>query len=103
LSCLALLLAAMASPALADPHKDESGHGRKGRHGGPPHKESYRDGHCKVERKYEKNGGFKEKRKCREPAPQPVYEAPSYGHPPPGVVVHPPAIVIQPPAVIIRP
>jgi hypothetical protein len=103
LSCIALLLAAVMSPALADPHKDESGHGRKGR-GGPPHKETYWDGYCKVERKWEKNGGFKEKRKCREPAPQPVYEAPRHGYPPPtGIVVQPPAVVIQPPTVIIRP
>lgn len=62
-------LAAAASvmfcvPALADPDKDESGHGRgKDRE----HKEEYRDGNCKVERKWEKDGGYKEERKCDGP------------------------------------
>ncbi|WP_230559071.1 hypothetical protein [Variovorax paradoxus] len=51
------------SPAAADPHQDESGHGRgKGRHGGREYKEAFWDGRCKVERKSEKNGEYKEKR-----------------------------------------
>lgn len=50
---------------MADPHKDEGGHGRKGRHGGHEHKEEYWEGKCKVERKWKKNGEFKEERNCK--------------------------------------
>ena len=56
------------------------------RHG---HKEEYWDGHCKVERKWKKNGEYKEKRKCRDrpmvyQQPQPVYIAPQ----PQGIVIN---------------
>lgn len=105
---LIAFFAAAISPAVADPHKDESGHGRgKGRHGGHEYKEEYRDGPCKVERKWEKDGEYKEKRKCKSQtarAPRYEYEeAPVYHRPPPGVIVQPPAIIIQPPAVVVRP
>lgn len=59
---LPLALMACSSAALADPWKDESGKGRRGEH-----KEEYWDGHCKVERKWKKNGDFKEERKCKAP------------------------------------
>ena len=69
------------------------------------YKEEYWDGHCKVERKWKKNGEYKEKRKCQD---RPVYYAPQpvYSAPPPPVVVHrparPEAIVISP-QIVIRP
>ncbi|MFC0250784.1 hypothetical protein [Massilia consociata] len=64
-SLLLVLLASASSVALADPWKDESG---KGRHGERrEHKQEFWDGNCKVERKWEKNGGYKEERKCKGP------------------------------------
>ena len=100
----ALLAAGVLAPAAAAPDRDESGHGNKGRHGGREYKEEFWDGRCKVERKWEKNGEYKEKRKCKDHASRaPVYEAPVYAGPPPAVVVQPPAIVIQPPAIVVRP
>jgi len=83
-----LLSAAVVLPlqAFADPHKDESGHGKGHGRGHDRHeiKEEYWDGNCKVKRKYEKHGEYKEERKCKGPryghdAPAPVY-----------VPVHPP-------------
>lgn len=82
LLCAAVMLAPFA--ANADPDKDESGHGKwRGRgHDKREYKEEYWDGNCKVERKYEKHGEYKEERKCKgqrhgyyEPAPVyvPVY------------------------------
>ena len=50
-------------PTFADPDKDESRHGRNKDHG-REHKEEFRDGNCKVERKWEKNGAYKEETKC---------------------------------------
>nr|WP_240531474.1 hypothetical protein [Variovorax boronicumulans] len=95
---------------MADPHKDESGHGRgKGWHKDREHKEEYWDGRCKVERKWDKDGEYKEERKCKGKQarvrndapyyaePQPVYVAPR-----PGVIVERPAVVIQP-QIVIRP
>lgn len=103
LALVALLATGAMAPAAADPYKDESGHGKR-RHGGREYKEAFWDGRCKVERKWEKNGEYKEKRKCKDHASRaPVYEAPVYAGPSPGVVVQPPAIVIQPPAIVVRP
>jgi surface antigen len=51
--------------ALAD---DESGHGRYrdyGRHRGGEYKEKYRDGLCKIEREWKRDGGYKEERECQ--------------------------------------
>lgn len=87
----------MLSPALADPDKDESGHGRYKHRSS---KQEYQDGHCKVERKWEGNGDFKEERKCRgggyypstERYPQPHTEQE------PGVVITVPPIVIPLPS-----
>ena len=79
-------------PAAADPDKDESGHGR---HSHRPAKQEYWDGPCKVERKWEGNGEYKEERKCRGgrhyAASAPVEP---YPQPEPGVVITVPPIVI---------
>ena len=75
-------LVALTGAAAADPWKDESGKGRwrgeyrddyRGGYGGgyrehyarEGKQEFYRDG-CKVERKWERNGGYKEEIKCDE-------------------------------------
>lgn len=52
------------------------------------HKQTYWDGHCEVERKWKKNGEYKEKRKCRAPQAH-------YG-PPHMVYVQPPAVYALP-------
>ena len=100
LASLILPLSLLAAPLSALAHDDHHHH-RKHR---KQHKEEYWDGHCKVERKWKKNGEYKEKRKCQDRPvyyePQPVYTAP------PPVVVHrparPDAIVISP-QIVIRP
>ncbi len=56
------------------------------------HKEEFWDGHCKVERKWERDGSFKEERKCK--APQ-VVQRPVQVVPVQPVVVYPPWIVVQ--------
>lgn len=63
LASLALAIGLATPLATADPDKDESGHGRK-RHG-REYKEEYWDGNCKIERKWKRNGDYKEERKCR--------------------------------------
>lgn len=103
-SLLAVMVAFAAMPASADPDRDESGHGRKSErrvHQGGEYKEEYRDGNCKVERKWERNGGYKEETKCkgpRGPAPRTDHERPRGA----GVIVTPPSVVIQPPTVVIE-
>jgi hypothetical protein len=96
---LALAIFALPCVSLADPDKDESGHG-KHRKGRAEYKQEYWDGNCKVERKLEKNGDYKEERKCKgarhvaQPVhvvPAPVYAIPA---PPPPVVIEP-GVVIQ--------
>ncbi|WP_207457923.1 glycine zipper 2TM domain-containing protein [Azospirillum sp. SYSU D00513] len=100
----------LSGTAWADPWKDESGHGRYrhghhhegewrgdrdgGRRGDRAEwKEEYWDGNCKVERKWERDGDYKEERKCKggrddhrhrepvyvvpPPAPAPVYAVPA--------------------------
>lgn len=57
MSLLLVVLASVSSAALAD--------GGKGRHGREV-KQTYWDGHCKVEQKWKK-GEYKEKRKCKGP------------------------------------
>jgi hypothetical protein len=89
---LAVSGAAVLLPAAADPHKDESGHGR---HYDRPAKQEYWDGPCKVERKWEGNGEYKEERKCRgghHRVSGPVEPYPP--QPEPGVVITVPPIVI---------
>jgi hypothetical protein len=92
LSIAALGLVAVSSSAAADPWKDESSHGRHGKHG-HEYKEEYWDGNCKVERKFKGNGDYKEERKCKGPrygyyGPAPVYVEPAPVYVPPGVTVH---------------
>lgn len=93
-----------SSPVLADPDKDESGHGRyedrRWGHKGGDYKEEYWDGNCKVERKWEKNGEYKEERKCEGPRRYRGNRPPVYHET--EVVVETPSIVIQPPPIIIR-
>lgn len=62
---LAVALLALPMSSYADDWKDESGK-RKGKER-REFKEEYWDGNCKVERKMEKNGDFKEERKCKAP------------------------------------
>jgi surface antigen len=90
---MAFVVALAASPTIADDWKDESGKGREQKHEykheykheGRAWKEEYDDGHCKVERKLEKNGEYKEERKCRgQGQPVHVVPAPVY-RPGPGV------------------
>jgi hypothetical protein len=68
-------MALMSGPALSDPWKDESGKGRWGpdRDRGyyrsynydREYKQEYRRGNCKIERKWERDGGYKEETKCK--------------------------------------
>jgi hypothetical protein len=102
---IVLLAGGLAAPVLADPHKDESGHGRgKGQHAGREYKDEYWDGRCKVERKWEKSGEYKEERKCKgQSSHARQYDAPYYAAPQqPGVIVEPPTVVIQP-RIVVRP
>jgi hypothetical protein len=101
----ALLAGALIAPAVADPHKDESGHGRgKGRYGDREHKEEYWDRGCKVERKWEKGGEYKEERKCKgRSARAREDDGPYYASPQPGVIVQPPPAVVIQPQIVIRP
>lgn len=74
--CMFAALALLSTPAIADPWKDESGHGKwRGEYGyrdddrrysyGREDKEEFWDGNCKVERKWERSGEYKEERKCQ--------------------------------------
>ncbi|MDX3905561.1 MAG: hypothetical protein QHC78_07715 [Pigmentiphaga sp.] len=87
-----LALGLGAAQAHADPWKDESGHGYRGKYKGREYKEEYWDGPCRIERKWKGNGEYKEERKCKD---RPSY----YGG---GGVYYPaePAIVITPQIVI---
>lgn len=89
---LPALLLTLPLTALADPWKDESGHGKRRGHHQREYKEEYWDGNCKVERKLEKSGEYKEERKCKG-RPYSHYEpAPVYVPAPvvvePGVTIH---------------
>jgi hypothetical protein len=78
-AALSLILIGWAGSASADPNKDESGKGRERgysyergygydqprRRASREFKEEYDDGRCKVERKLEKSGEYKEEVKCR--------------------------------------
>lgn len=86
---LPALVAALPLLAAADSWKDESDHGNGPGHGRREFKEEYWDGNCKVKRKLEKSGEYKEERKCK--APRQVY----YG-PPPVYVPAPPPVVVEP-------
>lgn len=78
-------LTMLAGPAFADPHKDESGKGRWGYERGErefnfdrghdrgrraygyerEYKQEFRQGNCKIERKWERSGEYKEEVKCK--------------------------------------
>lgn len=61
LAVLALAVV-LTGTAQADPWKDESGHGRGGEW-----TQEYRSGTCKVERKLERGGAYKEEIECDGP------------------------------------
>ncbi|HYD95012.1 MAG TPA: hypothetical protein VEC01_06775 [Noviherbaspirillum sp.] len=91
---LPALLLAVPLAVLADPWKDESGHGKGRGHERREYKEEFWDGNCKVERKLEKSGEYKEERKCKPSRhgyyqPAPVYvPAPAPVVVEPGVTIH---------------
>ncbi|WP_116341450.1 MULTISPECIES: hypothetical protein [Enterobacter] len=89
LATLATLLIASTS-VYADPWKDESGNGRRYDYHGDSHKTVYRDGRCKVERKWEGNGEYKEERKCKGYSDHGHYDDS------PSVIINTPDIVIKP-------
>ena len=88
--CIPAALIATPLTSLAHDHGHHHHHKRE-------HKEEYWDGQCKVERKWKKNGEYKEKRKCQDhpvsyhqprpmyAPPQPVYVAP---RPPEGLLIN---------------
>ena len=82
-----LALASLSAPVWAH---DDDHHGR--RHHRKEYKEEYWDGQCKIERKWKKNGEYKEKRKCRD-RPVVYQAAPVYTTP---ALVISPQIVIRP-------
>ena len=86
-AALVVSLACLPS-AMAD---DESGHGRKHKRD-REYKEEFWDGNCKVERKWEKNGDYKEERKCKDGGR-------SQGRP---VAVQPAPMVVYPPWVVVE-
>ena len=112
LPVIAAVAACAAAPVLAD---DDDGWRRHGpRHWGhAEYRDRYREGGCKVERRWDQWGGYREKRKCRGPAyggypPYGAHYAPAphhgYGpvHAAPGVWAVPGGVVIQPPAIVVR-
>lgn len=106
---LLVIAVAAALPLSVSADPDKRRHGRE-------HKEEYWDGRCKVERKWDKHGSYKEKRKCKPDAyvrhapppvvvqPQPVYvkPAPMYVQPAP-VYVQPAPVYVQPAPVYVQP
>ena len=105
--CLPLILCAGPLSSWAgDDHDDDDDHRyrhhhhrhyQQHRHRHHERKEEFWDGRCKVERKWKKNGEYKEKRKCQDhpvsyhqprpmyAPPQPVYVAP---RPPEGLLIN---------------
>ncbi|OON60877.1 hypothetical protein B0920_18200 [Massilia sp. KIM] len=96
LTLLPALLLAIQAPASAH---GRHGHGHHGHHG-HGYKETYWDGHCKVERKY-KHGGYKEKRKCR--APSYAYYDDGYRYREPVYYVEPRPVYVEPRPVYVQP
>jgi hypothetical protein len=86
---LPAVFATLPLVAAADPWKDESGHGKGRGHERREYKEEYWDGNCKVERKLEKSGEYKEERKCKEPRHGRYQPAPVYAPAAPAVVIEP--------------
>lgn len=76
LAVLPALLLAIPLTAFADDDDDDDD--RYERRYGRESKQTFYDGNCKIERKFKKNGDFKEERKCKGPRygayqPAPVY------------------------------
>ena len=93
-----LALASLSAPVWA--HADDH-HGR--RHHRKEYKEEYWGGQCKIERKWKKNGEYKEKRKCRD-RPVVYQQQPVYAEPQPVFVAPRPVIAIpRPEAIVISP
>lgn len=92
---LPALLLAIPLAASADSWRDESGHGKGRGHDRREYKEEYWDGNCKVERKLEKSGEYKEERKCKGPRPVYYERAPVQVVPAPSPVVVEPGITIH--------
>ncbi|WEX86601.1 hypothetical protein PZN02_002902 [Sinorhizobium garamanticum] len=75
-AAVGVALTACAGSALADPWKDESGHGRwrwggyydEPRYERRAYKEEYRRGRCKIERKWD-DDEYKEEIKCKRARP----------------------------------
>jgi surface antigen len=87
-STLTLISLALAPSVMAD---DDHGRGHGRKHHGREHKEVYWEGNCKIERKWEKDGDYKEKRKCKGGVPhqaQPVVAQPV-------TVIYPPWVVVE--------
>ncbi len=97
LSGIVAALIVFSFTAHADPWKDESGNGQGGNYRdnrSHEYKTEYRDGRCRIEKKWEGNGEYKEERKCK-----------GYNH---GNMYHEydgrdPAIVISTPDIVIKP
>ncbi|RZT99485.1 hypothetical protein EV681_1271 [Advenella incenata] len=60
-----LLAGVLAFPIMAMADDDDDDDDYRDRYHQREYKEKYRDGPCKVEREYKKNGDYEEKRKCR--------------------------------------
>ena len=72
LMAFAAIVLGTSNVVSADPWKDESGKGRwraeRGDYRGSyarEYKQEFRQGNCKIERKWERNGGYKEEVKCK--------------------------------------
>jgi surface antigen len=78
--------------AMADhDHGKGHGHGHGHKHKAHEHKEEYWEGNCKIERKWEKDGDYKEKRTCKDVVvrqAQPVAIQPV-------TVIYPPWVVVE--------
>lgn len=65
-SMFTLLLAGLlAFPVMALADDDDDDDDYRDRYSQREYKEKFRDGPCRVEREYKKNGDYEEKRKCR--------------------------------------
>jgi hypothetical protein len=89
---LPAMLIAFPLTASADSWKDESGRGRG--HDRREYKEEYWDGNCKVKRK-QKNGEYKEERKCKGPSHGHYEPTPVYAPPSPTVVIDPSGVTVH--------
>lgn len=87
---LPLLLGTAAINARAG---DKDGYSREYKRS--EYKEKYWDGPCKVERKWKKNGEYKEKRECKDRRVEYPRYGDAYYQPAPAVVVSP-QVIVQP-------